>query len=241
MLGGSSRPKAGDVVEVDGAPVRLTVNPRARRISIRIDPARRQAIAVAPSVSALRQALAFARSRSAWITERLNVHEDAVPLQPGKVIPLRGRLVRLEASGGRGAARLEGDRLAAGGEGEAFSRRIRRWLRAQALADVATQTSRHAAALGRPEPFVSVMDARSRWGSCTPGRAGERGRIRYSWRLVMAPPWVLDYVAAHEAAHLVEANHQPAFWALCERLYGDVRPARAWLKANGSTLHAIDA
>jgi predicted metal-dependent hydrolase len=86
-----------------------------------------------------------------------------------------------------------------------------------------------------------VIDARTRWGSCSPPRAGApHGRIRYSWRLVLAPPAVLDYVAAHEVAHLAEPNHSPAFWAVCADLYGDVAPARRWLKQNGAALHAVD-
>lgn len=239
MWGGSARLKAGDTVDVDGAPLRLTVNSRARRVSIRIDAVRGEAVAVAPDDRALPQAVAFARSRSAWIAERLNARLPGVPLLPGQVIPFRGRPVQLVAGGGRGAARLQGDALVAGGEGEAFARRVRRLLRAEALAALSDRTALHAKTLGQPPPLVSVMDARTRWGSCTPARRGGRSRIRYSWRLVLAPSWVLDYVAAHEAAHLVEANHQPAFWAVCERLYGDVRPARAWLKAYGSSLHAV--
>lgn len=233
------RLKAGDLVEVDGAPVRLTVNPRARRLSLRLDAAKGEVVAVAPTARALPHALAFARSRSAWIAERLSARPVSVPLLPGQAIPLRGRPVRLVASGGHGAARIEDDVISAGGEGDAFSRRVRRLLRTEALADVSARTAAHAAALGAPQPLVSVTDARTRWGSCTPGRGRERGRIRYSWRLVLSPPWVLDYVAAHEVAHLVEANHQPAFWAVCERLYGDVRPARAWLEAHGPALHAV--
>jgi len=92
---------------------------------------------------------------------------------------------------------------------------------------------------------VSIMDARARWGSCKPpraagfGAAAEVGRIRYSWRLILSPFEVMDYVAAHECAHLIEANHSPAFWAVVRGLIGDERPQRAWLKANGAALHAF--
>jgi predicted metal-dependent hydrolase len=89
-------------------------------------------------------------------------------------------------------------------------------------------------------PSVAVMDARARWGSCTPEHRGAAARIRYSWRLILAPPWVADYVVAHECAHLIEANHGPRFWALVERLFGDPAPARKWLKAEGVGLHALN-
>jgi hypothetical protein len=236
---GRNRLRPGDVVEIGGAPVKLAVNPRARRINVRLD-SKGHVIATAPSVSSLPEAAAFARSRAEWIAERLNARPQVTTLTPGSTIPLRGRPTRLEAGRGRGAARLLEGAIVAGGEGEAFERRMRRFLRVEALADLSARTAAHAAALGAPQPSVALIDARTRWGSCTPPRApGERGRIRYSWRLVLGPPWVLDYVAAHEVAHLAEANHGPRFWAVCERLYGDVRAARAWLKANGASLHAI--
>jgi predicted metal-dependent hydrolase len=80
-----------------------------------------------------------------------------------------------------------------------------------------------------------------RWGSCRKAQGGEVARIRYNWRLILAPPWVLDYVAAHEAAHLIEANHSSAYWAIVNRIFGDHRPARAWLKGHGAGLHALGA
>jgi predicted metal-dependent hydrolase len=107
------------------------------------------------------------------------------------------------------------------------------------------RTAIHAARLDRPMPAVAVMDAKARWGSCRPPRtrgfgAGvEVGRIRYSWRLILAPYAVMDYVAAHECAHLVEANHSPRFWAAVRSLVGDPRPHRTWLRANGARLHAL--
>jgi predicted metal-dependent hydrolase len=95
--------------------------------------------------------------------------------------------------------------------------------------------------LGVPTPRFGVTDARTRWGSCTPGDARRPASIRLSWRLALAPADVADYVAAHECAHLLQANHSPAFWAECRRLVGDERPHRAWLRANGPALHAFGA
>ena len=226
--------KSGDLVDVGPAQVRLAVNPRARRIGLRIA-ADGAVVATAPSARSLPRALAFARERASWIAERLDARPAGVPFAPGPVVPVRGRPTLLRAERGRRAARLEAGELVAGGEGEAFARRILAWLKREALADLKSATARHAAALGRPAPAVRLTDARTRWGSCTPATAS----IRYSWRLVLGPPEVLDYVAAHEAAHLVEANHSPAFWAVVQRLYGDPAKARAWLRAQGAALHAV--
>ena len=95
--------------------------------------------------------------------------------------------------------------------------------------------ARHAGALGKTVTAISMKDTRSRWGSCT-----AQGRLSFSWRIVMAPDHVIDYLAAHEVAHLEEMNHGPRFWSLCRRLCPHTDEAKSWLKRNGSALHSID-
>ena len=235
----SPRLKDGDLLELGGARVRLKVNPRARRISLRIDHARGEAVAIAPNQRRLGEALSFAKSRADWAVERLAASPERQPLAPGATIPLRGEDVRLVAAGNASAGRLRFDgpstEILAGGEGEAFARRVENFLRREALKDLTARTYAHCEALGLKTPKVGIGDPKSRWGSCTPGR----GSIRYSWRLILAPPQVLDYVAAHEVAHLVHADHSPRFWAVVKSLVGPRLEGRAWLKAHGSTLHAV--
>jgi predicted metal-dependent hydrolase len=100
------------------------------------------------------------------------------------------------------------------------------------------RTAAHAEALGQPVPEISITDAKARWGSCKQAHRGQPAQIRYSWRLILAPPAVLDYVAAHECAHLVEANHGAGFWAINARLHPALKTSRAWLKTHGQRLHA---
>ena len=239
------RLQAGDRVEVAGAPVRLAVNPRARRVGLRLAAGAREVVAVAPSARRLAEALAFAHARADWIAARLAELPAARPLASGALIPVRGAPCRLERAAMRTPGRLfpatgdEPQRLVASGEGEAFARAAVRVLAREALAELTAKSAGCAARLGLPAPAVAVADARGRWGSCRAPHGGDAGRIRYTWRLVCAPPFVLDYVVAHECAHLIEANHAPAFWALTQRLYGEVAPARAWLKAHGGALHAL--
>ena len=236
--------KPGDVVEVGGSPVRLAVNARARRVSLRLDTARREVVATAPSLRQLPDALAFARSRGAWIAEQLGALPEPVSFVPGVVIEVGGRPCRLERAAMRVSPCLkpatsnEPARLIASGEGAAFSRAVVRGLRAEALSRLEARTAHHCANLGEPVPPVALQDARSRWGSCRQTQGGVGASIRYNWRLVLSPPEVLDYVVSHECAHLVEANHGPKFWALVRRLYGDPSQARAWLKTHGARLHA---
>ena len=226
-------------LEAGGAPLRLSVNRRARRVSIRIDARAGEAVLVAPSERRLADAIAFARTRTDWIRERLADRPAPVGLAPGQRLSVEGEDVTLAALPGAGAARLtdtpEGPILAAGGEGAAWSRRTLTFLKRRAREVLMARTEVHCRTLGLPLPKVSINDPRSRWGSCTPGR----GTIRYSWRVILAPPAVLDYLAAHEVAHLVHGDHSPRFWAVVARLVGDPAPHRAWLRQHGAGLHAL--
>ncbi len=231
-----------DTLEVAGCKVRLKVDLRARRVSLRVDAARREVIATAPSSRRLADAAAFAAQRAQWIGQAVGRLPQAAPFEPGATIELLGRPCRLLAAPSRRGQGLIDDayglRLSAHGEGAAFSRSVTRLLRAEALKVFAERSAAHAATLGRPLPVVGVMDARSRWGSCTPARGLKAGGVRYSWRLILAPWEVMDYVAAHECAHLVHADHSARFWAVVKGLVGDAKPHRAWLRAHGPRLHA---
>jgi len=230
----------GQTLPLDGgSTLLLSVNPRARRISIRIDARAGRAVVVAPRERLLADAVAFARSKAGWIAERLEARVEGRPLEPGQTIPLHGRDTRLEATGTASAARLveaaDGPVIRSGGEGEAFARRVENLLKREARTALLDRTEVHIRALNQKPVRVSIVDTRSRWGSCSPHNRS----IRYSWRVVLAPPAVLDYLAAHEVAHLVHADHSPAYWAVVHRLVGDHRPFRNWLKTHGQALHAV--
>lgn len=233
----------GDRLEVAGASVRLKVNRRARRVSLRLDRTRREIVATAPSPRRLAEAAAFARAREAWIAERLAELPASQPLAPGMLIEVFGQPVRLEVGAGRARWIEPADgatpRIAAMGEGEGYARAAILVLKRKALEVLTARTAHHAARLGAPMPAVSVADAKSRWGSCRPGPRGTAGVVRYSWRLALAPFEVADYVVAHECAHLLELNHGPRFWAHVRALVGDERRHRAWLRAEGARLHAV--
>jgi predicted metal-dependent hydrolase len=242
----------GDHIEVAGVPVLLRVSAQARRVSLRLDAVRRQVVATAPTLKRLADAAAFAQERADWIAAQVQTLPTAAPLAPGYTISVLGQDCRLAFAGTpRARARWHEDDdgqlvLTCGGQDDdSFARAVVRALRVRALEVLADRTQFHAAALGAPMPTVAIMDARGRWGSCRPaprhgfGAQAAVGRIRYSWRLIMAPYAVMDYVAAHECAHLLEANHGPRFWAEVHRLVGDPRDSRAWLRRYGTDLHAV--
>ncbi len=233
---------AGDVLEVAGCAVRLKVDRRATRVSLRLDTTRGEIVATAPSPRRLKEAAAFAAPRAAWIGEAVRRLPPAEPLAPGAVLQVLGRACRLKPALGprrQGLYEEDGLVLRASGEGEAFRRAALRILKAEALKALAERTAAYASVLGHPAPRIAVMDARSRWGSCTPSRPGRAASLRYSWRLILAPYEVMDYVAAHECGHLVHADHSPRFWALVAGLGPDVKRARTWLRAHGPRLHAV--
>ena len=225
--------------EAVGVAARLSVNPRARRLSIRIDGRAGEAVLVAPSERKLAEVVAFARTKAAWMRQRLAERPQGTPLEPGAMAPLYGRPTLLVAVGGAGAARLidgpDGPVIQSGGEGEAFARRVENLFKRLARQVLVERTEHHLRALGQRPVRVSIADTRSRWGSCSPHNRS----IRYSWRVIMAPPAVADYLAAHEVAHLVHADHSPAYWSVVERLVGDHRPFRKWLREHGPKLHAV--
>ena len=239
----------GDHIMVAGARVRLRVSSRASRISLRIDAGRREVVATAPSPRRLSEAADFAHARTAWIAAQIASLPQALALAPGVTIEVLGRPWRLERGGGharwRPATAEQPATLLVSGEGEAFVRAAVRALKAEARRVLGERTAYYATAVDRPVPVLAIMDAKARWGSCKQprrsgfGAAAEVGRVRYSWRLVLAPFEVCDYVVAHECAHLVEANHSPRFWAVVHGLVGDHRPHRDWLRQHGARLHAF--
>jgi len=238
----SDRYAPGDVLDVAGHCVRLKVDGRARRVSLRVDAARREVIAVAPSVRRLGDAAAFALERAQWIGERAGRLPEPLTLEPGAVIQVLGRPCVLERAPTRRAQGfVEGEeaRLLAHGEDFLYARSAVRLLKAEALRVLKTRSAVHVETLGHPLPCVAVADPRSRWGSCARPRPGRPASLRYSWRLILAPFEVLDYVAAHECAHLVHPNHSPRFWAVVAKLVGEAKVERAWLRAHGPALHAV--
>ncbi len=233
----------GDRLEVGGWPVRLRVDGRARRVSLRVDRAKSEIVALAPSPKRLNEAVAFAQEKSGWIAKQLAALPERMSLAPGGILRLYGQAYRLEVGPGRAridGANPEGPRIVAPDDAN-WGLKVIRLAKREALAVLTERTAVHAAALNRPMPSVAVADPKARWGSCRPATPRAAAAIRYSWRLILAPAAVADYVVAHECAHLIEANHGPRFWALCEQLVGDPAPHRAWLRAHAAELHAIGA
>ncbi len=218
--------------------VRVRRHRQARRYTLRIHSATREVVLTMPPRGSLKQACEFAQKHGAWIAARLQRLPDAAPFAHGTVLPLRGVDHRIvHKRGARGTVWVEtgdvGERvLCVAGAEPHIPRRVRDFLKREAKGDLETASGRAADALGVTIKRVAIRDQSSRWGSCS-----TTGVLSYSWRLILAPPFVLDYLTAHEVAHLIEMNHSQTFWRLVERICPHVRRAKTWLEAHGTDLH----
>ena len=226
-------------VQHAGAPLRIALRrrPSARRITLRVSAATGDVVITLPSRTAIDTAQRFASSHAGWIAARLARVPERVAFVPGAALPLRGEPHRIVLRGGRScAARADSEGgepvISVACEPAHLGRRIRDFLAREAHRDLAAAAERYSARLGLRPTRITIRDTRSRWGSCT-----AKGALNFSWRLVLAPPMVLDYLVAHEMAHLREMNHSPRFWSLLRDLCPNVDAAEAWLKRNGTALH----
>lgn len=212
-------------------PLLLRRSAQAKRISLRISQLDGRVTLTMPKRLAEREAMDFARSKEAWIRKHLAARGNDVVVRLGAEIPLGGQSYSVQAGSGR-RVQITPDGIFVPGPEARIGARLGAHLKEIARDRLAGASDDYAARLGRSYARLSLRDTRSRWGSCT-----SDGGLMYSWRLIMAPPEVLDYVAAHEVAHLAQMNHSPAFWAEVTRIYGDYAAPRRWLRTHGSTLH----
>jgi len=217
-------------------PIRLTRNARARRVILRVDghgPGGDGITVTLPRNAAQREGMALVMDKADWVLERLAEMAPRVPFAPGAVVPLLGVDHRVRhAPDVRGGVWQEGTEIFVTGGLEHLARRLKDWFRSEARRLIGPRVRDKAAALDRAAGRITIRDTKSRWGSCSPD-----GNLSFCWRLVMAPEGVLDYVVAHEVAHLLEPNHGTEFWRAVRNLTEDVDGSRKWLRLNGEGLH----
>ncbi|RJG43273.1 M48 family metallopeptidase [Mesorhizobium sp. DCY119] len=227
------------VVAGRALPLRIVENDRARRLTLRIDSGGRGLRITVPPGLARGEVDRFLHRHQGWLEQRLAKVPDRPQVRPGIKIPVRGvPHMIVHEPGKRGTVTVShddsGPTLVVHGDRLHLPRRIADFLKREAKRDIEQLVAKHAAAAGRKAKAIRFRDTSSRWGSCT-----SDGTLSFSWRIMMAPAPVINYLVAHEVAHLREMNHGPKFWKLCEELCPDTERCKAWLKRNGGALQAI--
>ena len=234
------------MIEAVGAPVEVRRHPGARRMTLRVSRTRRAVVVTLPMQCDIGEATPFINRHIDWLRERLGSLPEPVPFCAGVVMPLRGEAHRVVCSGrsveaGGMVTQLPPTGgsfgvLDVAGQPAQVQRRFANWLTEQARRDLDERVLWHARNLGLKPKRIAVRDQTSRWGSCS-----TTGLLSFSWRLILAPSLVLDYVAAHEVAHLAEMNHGPRFWALVRKSMPRLDEAKDWLQVYGMDLHRYGA
>ncbi len=226
-----------EVLALPGGPARVEWrrSDRARRVSLRIDPRGGSVVVTLPKRAARTAGMALLITNATWVAERLAALPGAISLADGAVIPLHGvphRIRHMPAA--RGVAWIEQGEIRVAGDPAFLTRRVGDFLRSEARSSIGCLVAQKAEAARLRPGRISLKDTTSRWGSCAANR-----NLAFSWRLVMAPKFVQDYVTAHEVAHLRHMNHGPQFWALVAQLTPHLDDAVRWLRTDGMRLLRI--
>jgi predicted metal-dependent hydrolase len=231
----AKRATAPTHLDLNGRTVPFSVRKvaRARRMTLRVDAAADGVGLTLPRWVSIDEGLRFVETKRGWLESRLARLPPRTAIEHDAAVPILGvpHRIRHCADALPFVWQAEGE-LRVGGPAEAMATRVLAWLRDHARTEIPRRAVEKAARIGLGPPPVGLRDTRSLWGSCSPG-----GRLSFCWRLVMAPEPILDYVIAHEVAHLRHLNHGKRFWALVETLTDDIDAARAWLNREGPGLH----
>jgi predicted metal-dependent hydrolase len=218
-------------------PVVIRASAIAKRYTLKVKPSSREAILSMPLYGSKAAARDFATRHGGWLAARFAKLPEIIAFEDGAILPVRGVLHKVESRpAARGTVKIEPAPdmpvLAVSGQPEFLARRLKDFLKREARRDIELAARRHAANLGVSIKRIAIKDTTSRWGSCAAD-----GSLSFSWRMILAPPLVLDYLAAHEIAHRVEMNHSSRYWKVVESIFPDYEKAEAWLKRHGTELH----
>jgi predicted metal-dependent hydrolase len=219
--------------------VKFVRNHLSRRIILRLDQdldnAEDGLVITLPNHTSVEQGLELCRNKADWVLERLDSLTPRIILTDGAVVPLGGVDHTITHVAEKyGLVIVKEKKIFVHGKLEHLGRRVKDWFAKEAKSRIQIKVYKKSSTLGCSPGRISIRDTKSRWGSCS-----YKGNLSFSWRLVMAPEAVLDYVVAHEVSHLVEHNHGPQFWKLVQTISEDMIESRKWLKLHGEGLHRI--
>ncbi len=208
--------------------IKVRRNARARRLTLRITPS--GPVLTMPERLKLGEGQKFAERQVGWLVSKLEKAPQATAVDFGETVPFEGRSLQISPTAGRKIS-VDDDLLLVPQRGRRAGPAIAQWMKAIARDRLAERSDYFADLIGRRYTRLTLRDTRSRWGSCS-----AQGNLMYSWRLIMTPPEVLDYVAAHEVAHLEHMNHSDRFWGLVAEIFPDYQARRRWLRDHGAEI-----
>lgn len=218
----------------ESVPVTIRINPRARRHLIKVEPSTRSVVLVTPSKYTVDSALDFARANKDWIAQEVRAVPRGKPFLPGRRIPYLGESHKIvHRPYARRGVWVEDGKINVSGAEDHVPRRMLDFLKQSAREELADRAYDHARTLRVKIERLCVRDTSTRWGSCS-----STGTLSFSWRLVLAPYHVLDYVAAHEVAHLRHLDHSDRFWRTVDRLTPYADECEEWLERHGALLYS---
>lgn len=221
--------------EQDVFRVAVRRNPRSKRLTLKMSRISGEPVLTLPPRVSLSVGQTFAQKHAHWIATRIKQRAITVYFEDGAVFPLRGTMTQIihqqRVIGGI-AYDPDTHTLCVGGQPAHLSRRVCDYLKKQALHDLTQAVRFYENKIGLKSTGITLRDTVSRWGSCS-----SRGHLNFSWRLIMAPDFVLDYLAAHEVAHLQEMNHSVRYWHLLKGICAHTDEAERWIKQHGAALH----
>ena len=223
-----------DRLHIGSPPIEINLRRKknARRLTLRV--AADGVYLTIPLRTALKEAEAFANKQEGWIRGKLEKQPEKQLVGQDERVLVEGNYYQIKETKGR-AVYLENNHINVPGPASKYPSKIKAFLKERARMRLVSASDHYAGQLGESYGRITLRDTRSRWGSCT-----STGNLMYSWRLIMAPVEILNYVAAHEVCHLVEMNHSKRFWDLVENLDANYKVHRSWLREHGTRLHRID-
>lgn len=222
------------IIEIDGReiPLRIKRHARARHLTLRINDKGNGAQITIPKRASIAEALNMAFDKADWILRGLKEHPARIAFVAGATVPVLGDDYILRAQPDGLGVQASGFEIIVAGKAEHFSRRVSDWLKKKARREITRRVMEKAQLIGCEAGRISIRDTRTRWGSC-----GPTGNLNFSWRLVLAPVFVLDYLVAHEVAHLRHRDHGEQFWKLTQSLSDDMASAHEWMDRHAPELY----
>jgi len=231
-----SEPVPPLLVEGEVIPLNIKRVPNAKRMKLRVS-ASREVTLVLPKRISLKKGLVFLEQEKLWIAEQVAKIQPSIAFEDGVIIPIQGKNYQIfHAPNRRGLVWVEGEKMIVAGKSEHVSRRVKNWILQEVKSVISEKAYAFAEEIQVEVRRIAIKDQKSRWGSCS-----SRGNLNFSWRLLLMPEGVLDYVVAHEVAHLRHMNHSPEFWALVQKMHPEMEQSKQWLKQKGVLFHKYGA